>query len=187
MFAASYKADAVSTLQIMRKLAYSPPALLAYGAGYEDPGYVAATEAGRPECGLPAPNPYGVITRVAWSPDVEGQRAIARKVAALFKRRYGTEMTSKSARGFTAMLALAQAIDDPGSTDPAKIQAALRQLDVTASQTIMPWAGIRFDRYGQNTRAQVVLEQKTPRGDIVVYPKAFAKGQAIWPHKRAQR
>jgi len=185
MFTGSYTADAVATVQTMRKLGYSPrQGLLAYGAGYDDPGYIRATKAGRPECGLPAANPYGVITRVPWSPNIKGQRPIATEVAARFKRRYGVEMTSTSARAFTAMLTLAQAIDDARSTDPVKVRDALRRLVVPASRTIMPW-GIRFDKYGQNVRAQVVLEQKGQGRNVVVYPKAFATCRAVWPLKRA--
>jgi len=189
MFVGSYTPDAVATLQTMRKLEYSPrQGLLAYGAGYGDSDYIEATKDGRPECELPPANPYGVITRVAWSLNVKDQRAIASKVAELFKRRYdGTEMTSTSARGFTAMLALAQAINDARSGDPAAIQSALRRLDVKGGQTIMPWVGIKFDENGQNTRAQVVLEQKRLRGNVVVYPKSFATDEAIWPLKRAQQ
>lgn len=188
VFVGSYTADAVATLQTMRKLEYLPrQGLLAYGAGYGDSEYIEPTERGRPECGLPAANPYGVITRVAWAKNVKRQRVIAKNVAALFKQRYGAEMTSTSARAFTGMLALAQAINEARSTDATDIQYALRRLTVPASQTIMPWAGIKFDKNGQNTRADVVLEQERPGGPVVVFPKAYATHQAIWPLERAQQ
>lgn len=119
VFLGSYKADAVATLQTMAKLGYTPPQLLAYGAGYEDKHYFREALRGRPECRLPPANRYGVITRVSWSLQLKAQRDTATKAAAAFKRRYGTDMNGKSSRGFTAMMTLAQAIDSAGSTDPA--------------------------------------------------------------------
>ena len=32
-------------------------------------------------------------------------------------------------------------------------------LNVPADATIMPWSGIKFDDNGQNTQAQVILQQ----------------------------
>ena len=54
-------------------------------------------------------------------------------------------MTENSARSFTAILALAQAINNAGSTEPEAIRVALTALDVPADQLIMPWEGIKFD------------------------------------------
>ena len=186
LFLGGYKADAVATLQTMGKLDYEPPKVLAYGAGYEDKHYYRDVMRGRKECDLAPANPYGVITRVSWSLQLRAQRDTATKAAAAFKQRYGTAMNGKSARGFTGMIALALAIDKAGSTDAAKIQAALQQMDVRAANTIMPWAGIRFNGSGQNVQAQVVLEQQTKRGNVVVFPPEYLTGAAV-SFRRARR
>ena len=72
LFLGGYKADAVATLQTMGKLDYEPPKVLAYGAGYEDKHYYRDVMRGRKECDLAPANPYGVITRVSWSLQLEG-------------------------------------------------------------------------------------------------------------------
>jgi branched-chain amino acid transport system substrate-binding protein len=84
------------------------------------------------------------------------------------------------------MLALAQAIDDAGSTEAKPIQNALRALDFSAAETIMPGEGIHFDRDGQNIAAGGILLQILSGTYKVVYPNdqktANAKtANAVWP------
>jgi branched-chain amino acid transport system substrate-binding protein len=96
-------------------------------------------------------------------------------------------MTPTSASAFTAMLTLAQAINNVGSTNPAKIRKALSALDVPANDTIMPWAGIKFDANGQNKRADVVLQQIRGGSYHLVYPASVSTSNAIWPLAKARK
>ena len=48
---------------------------------------------------------------------------------------------------------LVDAIDRAGSTDPAKIQAALKATDLKPEQLIMGYKGVKFDDKGQNILA----------------------------------
>jgi hypothetical protein len=68
-----------------------------------------------------------------------------------------------------------------GSTDPYKIQAQLRRVDLPASATIMPWRGIQFSASGQNTRSQIVLQQLIGGRYHVVYPDDKATDAATFP------
>ena len=45
---------------------------------------------------------------------------------------------------------LVDAIDRAGSTDPAKIQAALKATDLKPEQLMMGYKGVKFDDKGQN-------------------------------------
>lgn len=185
VFALSYTPDAISAVQAMQELDYVPPALLTFGGGFLDSTFIRGVRAGNPACGLPAANPAGIVARGAWSSDVSSQSRSARHIAQLYRRRYKRPMTGNAAAGFTAVLTLARAINDAGSTDSTKIQAALRELDVPADATIMPWAGVKFDDNGQNVRAQVVLQQVIEGRYQVVYPNGRAR--AVWPLAKARR
>ena len=48
---------------------------------------------------------------------------------------------------------LVEAIDRAGSTEPAKIQAALKATDLKPDQLIMGYKGVKFDDKGQNILA----------------------------------
>ena len=176
VFALSYLPDAVTTVQLMKKIGYSPPALLAFGAGYADPAFVGQVRAANDACGLPAADPDGIITRGAFS----AEDGAAKRASELFAKRYGHAMSDIAARSFTTTLALAQAIDAAGSTDPAKIRRALRALRVPDAKTIVP-GGIAFAGSGQNTEADGVLLQILDGAYEVVYPEGLAAAAAVWP------
>jgi branched-chain amino acid transport system substrate-binding protein len=179
VFALSYLADAVATVQAMREVDYTPPALLAYGGGYVDPTFIKRAKDGNPDCELPGANPRGIITRAAgWS---QTKGTVAERAAELFEEKYDQPMTDTAARAFTAMLALAQAIDDAGSTEAKPIQNALRALDFSAAETIMPGEGIHFDRDGQNIAAGGILLQILSGTYKVVYPNDQKTANAMWP------
>jgi branched-chain amino acid transport system substrate-binding protein len=179
VFALSYLPDAAVAVQTMHKLGYVPPALLAYGAGYADPGFVARARAGNVACGLPRTDPDGVITRsVGW---LQNRGAAAKRLADLFQQRFGHPMTDIAARSFTAMMTLARAIDDAGSARPIRIQSALRALRLPDTGTILPADGIRFDSNGQNVDAPGVLLQIQSGKYEVVYPRTLATSHADWP------
>ncbi|MGI9099385.1 MAG: ABC transporter substrate-binding protein [Solirubrobacteraceae bacterium] len=181
VFALGYRPDAIAAVQMMQKLGYVPPPLLAYGGGFVDRTFIRGVQAGNRACDLPRADPARIIARVAWSPDGKSQSQTARRIAQLFQRSYNRPMTPTAASGFTAMLTLARAINDAGSPDPAKIRAALRALDLPADATIMPWGGVRFDAHGQNVRARFVLQQIIRGSYRVVYPGDVADASAIWP------
>jgi len=187
VFALGYRPDAIAAVQTMQQLDYVPRALLAYGGGFADSTFIGGVQAGNGACGLPSADPAGIITRVAWSPDSKSQSETARRIAQLFQQRYKRPMTPAAASGFTAMMTLAEAINDAGSTDSAKIQVALRALDVPIAATIMPWAGVKFNAHGQNVRAQFVLQQIIRGGYRVVYPAEVATASAVWPLVKARR
>ena len=91
-------------------------------------------------------------------------------------------MNGDSARSFTSMIVLGQAIEKAKSTDPEKIRAALRATNIPGDKTIMPWPGIKFDSRGQNTKAGYLVLQLTPDKDWqVLFPKDLATTQLVWP------
>jgi branched-chain amino acid transport system substrate-binding protein len=171
VFVAGFANDGILLLKTMQRLRFVPGALLAYGGGFTDPAFLKGVGA----------EADGVMTRSAWALELARERPAAKAVAELFQQRYGQQMTENSARGFSALLALAQAIDAAGSTEPERIRAALQELDVPGEQTIMPWQGINFDDTGQNVKAGGLVEQLTDGEYKVVYPFDEASTKLRWP------
>jgi branched-chain amino acid transport system substrate-binding protein len=187
VFAIGYTPDAVTAVQAMQHFGYMPPALLAYGGGFLDSRFIGAVRAGNLACGLGRADPDGIVARTSWSPDGASQSQTARRIAQLFHARYNRLMPAQAAQGFTAVLTLAQAINNAGSTDPDKIRRALRALDVPAQATIMPWTGIKFDDRGDNVRSLFVLQQIIGGRYAVVYPRDVYTTRARWPIAKAHR
>jgi branched-chain amino acid transport system substrate-binding protein len=165
---------AIKMMKTMQQLAYYPPALLAYGAGFADPAFLKGV-------GTAAD---AASTRAAWASDIAEKSLVAKTVSEMFQEKYNAPMTENSARSFTAILALAQAINNAGSTDPEKIRTALTELNVSKNQLIMPWEGIKFDSNGQNTLARGVVQQLFGDKYKVVFPDDVATATAVWPMRK---
>jgi branched-chain amino acid transport system substrate-binding protein len=169
VFTFAYINDAVLMSKTMAQLGYTPPAILAFGSGWSDPTFI-------PTMGKLAD---AAMTRAAWSISYTEKNQAAKVVADYFVRKYGLPMTENSARSFTAMMTLGQAIANARSTDPEKIREALAAIKIT--RTIMPWPGVKFDSSGQNVEAQGVIAQIQNGKYEVVYPASAATASVIWP------
>jgi branched-chain amino acid transport system substrate-binding protein len=160
------------------RLGYTPPGLLAFGAGFFEP--VALQAAG--------PDGQGVLYSAAWSREVAGRHPAAKPVMELYEGRYGVPMSEIAAGSFTAVLTLTKAMADAGSTQPDRVRAALLNLDIPGRDTIMPWNGVRFDATHQNTGATGVVEQVDQDAFRVVFPGELAQGSGLrWPLAAARR
>ena len=182
VFALSYLDDAALVVQTMATRGYRPPAMLVYGAGYANPEFVARARAGNSGCGLDAAKPDGIISRSSGGWPTRGAAEL--KVARMFKQRLGASITDTTARSFTATIALATAINAAGSTDSTRIRDAMRSLDISADQTILPDHGITFDPRGQNEGALAVLEQMVGGRYITVYPPSEGRPPVRWPLRK---
>ena len=174
LFDSSYTNDAILLVKGLNQFHYHPPAVLGYGAGFSDPTFL-------PTLG---PLAKGLMSRAAWSAEIPN--AASQAVAQLFQQTYHRPMTENSARNFTALMTLAMAINNAGSTDPAKVQHALETINVPASDLIMPWAGVRFDNSHQNIEAQGIVQQVQSGSYRVVYPAGSAVAKVAWPVTAAQ-
>jgi branched-chain amino acid transport system substrate-binding protein len=79
---------------------------------------------------------------------------------------------------------LCDAIDRAGSTEPAKIQAALKATDLKPDQLIMGYKGVKFDEKGQNTLASgLVIQLQDGEHYVPVWPKEKAVTAPALPYK----
>ncbi len=165
----SYTADAILFMKTMKTLDYLPSMIIGDSAGFSDPSFIA--NAG----GLT----QGLLNRSAWSLGRPG--SLAAGVNAVFKARTGHDMDDTSGRVMEGLFVLADAINRAGSTEPAKVQAALRAMDLKPDQLIVGYRGVRFDQSGQNILGATYITQMQGSTYVTVWPKTAAMASIEWP------
>ena len=93
-------------------------------------------------------------------------------------------MDDTVARQMQGFFVLIDAIDRAGSTEPGKIQAALKATDLKPDQLIMGYKGVKFDDKGQNVLAAgLVIQLQDGENYVPVWPKDKAKNPPAFPYK----
>ena len=168
---ASYLPDATLAIRGMKQQNVNMQGILGMNAGFVDTQFI-------PNLGKDAD---GLLSREVWAKDLGTKKPLVRQVNDLFRSKYGTDMNGSSARAFTGVFVLAEAINRAKSVDPARIQAALAQTDIPGSQIIMPWDGVKFDQNGQNTKGRGIMVQIQGGQYVTVWPTELASKELIWP------
>ncbi len=169
---ASYLNDAVLYMQTYKARNFCPDAIMADGGGFIDPEFLHV---------LGADANY-ILTRDVWSHDLAATKPLVGTVNQMFKERYGTDMDGNSARAFTGMLVLAEAINRAGSSNPEAIRNALLDTNIPADVLIMPWDGVRFDpKTHQNILGNCIICQIIDQDYYTVWPWNLATKELIWP------
>ncbi len=168
----TYTSDAILFAKTMQALDYKPPMLLADDAGYSDPSFIKA--AGKLS--------VGAFNRSSWSVGPKGSPTAI--IADMYKQKSGDEMDDTAARQMQGFFVLCEAIDRAGSTDPAKIQAALKATDLKPDQLMMGYKGVKFDDKGQNILAAgVIIQLQDGENYVAVWPKTNAQKDPAMPYK----
>src|ERR1700727_1834881 len=168
----AYTSDAILYAKTMQALDYKPPTIIADDSGYSDPSFIQSV--GKVS--------QGVLNRSSWSVGPPGSPTAL--IAEMYKKKSGDEMDDRGARQMEAFLVLWEAIDRAGSTDPAKIQAALKATDLKPDQLMMGYKGVKFDDKGQNSLASGLIIQLQDGADYVpVWPKANREKTPVLPYK----
>jgi branched-chain amino acid transport system substrate-binding protein len=167
----SYTADSILYMKTMKTLDYKPAMIIGDDSGFSDPSFV------------PAVNDIaqGVMNRSAWA--VGPPDSNSYKINELFKKKTGRDLDDTSGRDMQAMFVLADAINRAGSTEPAKIQQALRATNLKPEQLMMGYRGVKFDETGQNTEAATYLIQLQGKEYKAVWPEKSATAKIDWPMK----
>jgi branched-chain amino acid transport system substrate-binding protein len=168
----SYTSDAILFAKTMQALDYKPSMLIADDAGYSDPSFIKAV----------GKLSQGAFNRSSWSVGPPGSPTAI--IADLYKKKSGDEMDDTAARQMQGFFVLADAIDRAGSTEPSKIQAALKATDLKPDQLMMGYRGVKFDDKGQNNLASgIIIQLQDGENYVAVYPKASAEKAPILPYK----
>ncbi|MGA2290125.1 ABC transporter substrate-binding protein [Bradyrhizobium sp.] len=168
----TYTSDAILFAKTMQALDYKPPMLLADDAGYSDPSFIKAV----------GKISQGAFNRSSWSVGPAGSPTAL--IAEMYKKKSGDAMDDTAARQMQGFFVLCDAIDRAGSTDPAKIQAALKATDLKPDQLMMGYKGVKFDDKGQNVLAAgVIIQLQDGENYVAVWPKAGAEKAPVLPYK----
>jgi len=167
----SYTADIILYFKTMKNLDYLPPIIIGDDAGFADPSFI-------PNVGDLA---QGAINRSAFDIGKPGSNSYV--IDQMFKAKYGRDLDDTSARWMQALFVLADAINRAGSTEPDKIQAALKATNLTADQLMIGYHGVKFDDTGQNTLASTFLIQLQGKQYVSVWPDNLATGKLELPMK----
>ena len=163
--------EAILSMKTYKELGYLPDMLIANDAGFADTEFIKT---------LGKDADY-VVSREVWALDIGDKKPIIKKVDDLFKARYKIDFTGNSARSFTGLMVLADAINRAGSTDPEAIRKALAATNIPSSALIMPWKGVKFDETGQNTLGAGILVQVRDGKYSTVWPFDLASKDVAWP------
>jgi branched-chain amino acid transport system substrate-binding protein len=166
----SYTSDAILLMRSMHDLGYTPPAVMAQAAGFQEQSFL--TGAGTLA--------EGVMSRSSFALDAAKSRPAIPAVDALFRAKTGKDLNDNTARQVVAVQTLADAIDRSGTGKPDDIRQALVKTDIPGAQTIMPWQGVKFDSTGQNIEATPVIQQVTNGVYHTIYPFDIAVQPPVW-------
>jgi branched-chain amino acid transport system substrate-binding protein len=168
----SYTADAILYAKTMKSLDYRPPLMIGDNSGFSDPALVAAV----------GPIVRGVFNRSSWSIGAPGSTTYL--VNEMYKKKSGVDLDDTSGRIMQGFMVLVDAINRAGSTEPAKIQAALRATDLKPEQLMMGFNGVKFDAKGQNILASaLVIQLQDGVHYVPVWPKDKAAVEPALPYK----
>ena len=168
----AYASDAILYQKTMQALDYKPPMIIADDSGYSDPSFIKAV----------GKISQGVFNRSSWSVGPPGSPTAI--IADMYKKKSGDEMDDTAGRQMQAFLVLVDAINRAGSTDPAKIQAALKATDLKPNQLMMGYKGVKFDDKGQNILASgVMIQLQDGENYVTVWPKDSASKAPVVPYK----
>ena len=167
----SYTADTILYFKTMKNLDYLPPIIIGDDAGFSDPTFI-------PNAGDLA---QGAINRSAFDIGKPGSNIYI--VNQMFKAKYGRDLDDTSARWMEGFFVLADAINRAGSTEPDKIQAALKATDLKPDQLMIGYHGVKFDDTGQNILSATYLMQLQGKQYVSVWPTNLATGKLELPMK----
>jgi branched-chain amino acid transport system substrate-binding protein len=168
----SYTSDAILFAKTMQAQDYKPPMIIADDSGYSDPSFIKSV----------GKISQGVFNRSSWS--VGPPESPTAVIAKMYKEKTGDDLDDTAGREMQGFFVLVDAIDRAGSTDPAKIQAALKATDLKPEQLMMGYKGVKFDDKGQNTLASaVIIQLQDGENYVAVWPKANATKTPLTPFK----
>jgi branched-chain amino acid transport system substrate-binding protein len=169
----SYTSDAILYAKTFQALDYKPPMMIADNAGYSDPSTLKAV----------GKQIQGIFNRSSFA--IGGQGSPTFLINEIYKKKSGgDDLDDTAARQMQGFFVLVDAIDRAGSTEPAKIQAALKATDLKPDQLIMGYKGVKFDDKGQNVLAAgLVIQLQDGENYVPVWPKQLAKTAPVFPYK----
>ena len=167
----SYTSDAILFVKTMHNLDWKPPVVIGDDSGFSDTAFIAAV----------SDLTQGAVNRSSY--DIGKPGTVPYLVNEIYKKKAGHDLDDTSARGMEGFFVLCEAIDRAGSTEPAKIQAALKATDLPATALMIGYNGVKFDANGQNEKASTLLVQLRDKTYVTIWPDNLATTKVQLPFK----
>jgi branched-chain amino acid transport system substrate-binding protein len=168
----SYADDAVSFMKGYKASQINPTAIVAMNAGFVDPSFLEKL----------GQDGNFILSREVWALDIGKKKPLLKAVNDLFFKRFGKNMTGTSARAFTGVIVLADAINRSKSLSPEAIRESLLATDMKGDELIMPWDGVSFDlQTGQNRLGKGIIVQVQNGEYKTVWPWDLSESTVVWP------
>jgi len=168
---ASYITDAILFTKTFKEMGFHPKGYMTY-SGYIEPAYLPAVKS----------DGNGIVIRSTFALDLARSKPLVGKVAELFKKKYGLEMSENAARSFTAPFVVADAINRAKATGAEAVVKALLETSLGPDQVVYPWEGVKFDpQTHQNVYARGILVQVQNGQYVTVWPFQSAAKDVVWP------
>src|ERR1700686_3838471 len=167
----SYTSDAILYAKTMQALDYKPPMMIADNAGFSDPSLIKTV----------GKLVQGIFNRSSFAIGPPGSPTFL--INEMYKKKSGDDLDDTAAREMQGFFVLCDAIDRAGSTEPDKIQAALKATDLKPDQLMIGYNGVKFDDTGQNIVASTFLIQLKGKEYVSVWPADRATSKLEWPMK----
>ena len=169
----SYTSDAILYAKTFQALDYKPAMMIADNAGFSDPSTLKTV----------GKQIKGIFNRSSFAIGAAGTPTFL--INEMYKKKSGgDDLDDTAARQMQGFFVLMDAIDRAKSTEPAKIQAALKATDLKPDQLIMGYKGVKFDEKGQNILASgLVIQLQDGEHYVPVWPKGSAKTAPQLPYK----
>ncbi len=125
-------------------------------------------------------SPY--IPGVSWPADAKYAKMFPRtpEFEQMFRKRFDREPAFPDLLGYVGLAQLLIAIDEAGSTDEAKVAAALKRLKLTT-----PLGPLEYKPSGEGTVNQgfdmMLVFQRQGDRNVILYPASVANGKLVYP------
>ncbi|MGG5809486.1 ABC transporter substrate-binding protein [Falsiroseomonas sp. CW058] len=113
---------------------------------------------------------------------LKGQEAMI----ARFRERTGEPwITQDSLSNYGHMMILREAVERAGTTDRARVNEAIKALDLTSGPAAAAYPGqrVRFDERGRRIGAPLVIAQWQNGVPVSIFPRETALAEPIWPRR----
>jgi branched-chain amino acid transport system substrate-binding protein len=167
----SYTSDAILYMKTMKALDYRPPMIIGDNSGFSDAAFLKNV----------GDIAQGALNRSSWDIGKPGSATFL--INEMYKKKRGVDLDDTAGRAMQGLLVLIDAMNRAGSTEPAKVQAALKATDLKPNQLMMGYRGVKFDEKGNNVLASALLIQVQGSRYVAVWPSASAVAPLTLPYK----
>ena len=136
--------------------------LWSVGAGSEDPAFYKA---------VPDSMTEYMFVQDDWDTGGPAREQWKAKLAQACQQKYGYEMMTYWAQGYSAAYVAKAILEKAASTDPTVLRKAASEIDITSGPAlVLGYQKIKFDENGQNTFAHGTISQRQGGKRIVLWP-----------------